>query len=87
MPAMRRTLLTTAFWLDALERAVKTAAQSAMLVLGADKLDVVSTEWTTWSTVLGFAAGGALLSVLTSVASAPVAGVSPASALPTHEGA
>lgn len=52
--------------LDAIERAAKTAAQSALLVIGADQFNVVAVDW---PQVLGFAAGGAVLSLLTSVAS------------------
>lgn len=57
------------FTLDALERAVKTAAQTAVVTLGAEALDVFSVDWLQ---VAGMAAGGAVLSVLTSVASAPL---------------
>lgn len=55
--------------LDTAERAAKTAAQSALLVIGADQVNVVAVDW---MTVAGFAAGGAVLSLLTSVASKPV---------------
>jgi len=69
-----------AFWLDAAERAIKTGAQSALLAVGADKvLDVMAADW---ANVASFAAGGAVLSLLTSVASAPMPGVSPASLVP-----
>jgi hypothetical protein len=54
------------FWLDALERAVKTAAQAALLVLGADALDVMAADW---AAAGSFAAGGAVLSGLTSLLS------------------
>lgn len=58
-----------------LERATKTAAQSALLVLGADQLDAMHANWTD---VAGFAAGGFVLSVLTSVASSGFGGDGPA---------
>jgi hypothetical protein len=75
-----RVLFTRTFWLDAGERAIKTAAQSALLALGADKvLDAMAADW---ANVGAFAAGGAVLSLLTSIASTPVPGISPASALP-----
>lgn len=61
-------MLRLMFWKQALERAVKTAAQTAILVIGADKIDASTIDW---STVGWFALGGALLSVLTSVASEP----------------
>lgn len=60
---------TAKFWKATAERATKTAAQSAILVIGADQLDVLSLDWLR---LVGFAAGGALLSVLTSIASAGV---------------
>lgn len=60
------TYLTVRFWKETAERALKTAAQSALLVIGADQLDVVSADW---AAIGSFAVGGAVLSVLTSVAS------------------
>jgi hypothetical protein len=76
-----RALFTRAFWLDTAERATKTAGQAAALALGQDVLgvDVFAADW---RNVLGFAAGGAVASIVTSVASAPVAGLSPASMVP-----
>lgn len=55
-----------AFWVAALERAVKTAAQAALLVIGADHFDALSVAW---SEVGGFALGGFVLSLLFSVGS------------------
>lgn len=52
------------FWRDAGERAVSTAAQSALLALGATQLNVLEADWVT---VAGFAAGGAVLSLLKSL--------------------
>jgi len=77
---MKRTLFTLAFWLDAGERAIKTAAQSAVLAAGADTvLDVMQTDWG----VAGkFALSGLVLSLLTSIASIPASGQSPASIAP-----
>lgn len=60
------TYLAERFWIETIERAVKTAAQSALLVLGADQLDALAADW---GDVASFAAGGFILSVLTSVAS------------------
>lgn len=57
------------FWQYAFERAIKSAGQSAIIFIGAEQLNVVAFDW---ATLGGFALGGALLSVLTSVASAPV---------------
>lgn len=47
------------------ERACKTAAQSALLVIGADQLNALHANWVD---VGGFALGGFALSVLTSIA-------------------
>lgn len=61
------SILTRAFWTAAFERAIKTAAQAALLVLGADQVNVIAVDW---QAVAGFAAGGLVLSLLTSLASA-----------------
>lgn len=58
-------MFTTAFWRAATERAIKSAAQVALLTIGSDTLQIVGFDWIE---VGGFAAGGALLSVLSSVA-------------------
>jgi hypothetical protein len=62
------------FWKSAVERAVKTFAQTALALFGAGALDVLTADW---QQVLGVSAGAAVLSVLTSVASASVSGGSP----------
>ncbi|CAA0134553.1 Uncharacterised protein [Mycolicibacterium vanbaalenii] len=64
------TIYSLTFWRDATERALKSAAQAAVLALGGDAINV----WTVdWQTVSGLTAGGAALSLLTSVASAGLA--------------
>lgn len=70
------------FVADVLERAVKTAAQSALLVIGADQVNVLVLDW---SNVAGFAGGGALLSVLTSLASLAVGPAGTASVVNTTD--
>ena len=65
--------LTRDFWFASAERAVKTAAQSAILVIGADLVNFNATQ-ADWGSVGGFALGGAVLSLLTSVASAATNG-------------
>lgn len=60
-------MFTRRFVLATTERALKTAAQSAILVLGADGFNALHADW---ELTLGFALGGAALSILTSVASA-----------------
>jgi hypothetical protein len=67
---------SAAFWKAAAERAVKSAAQGVLLVwlgdagvAGGAVASLVTLDWAT----AGYAAGGmALLSVLTSVISAPI---------------
>jgi len=55
------------FWRSAAERAVKTAAQTLIAMLGASAVDVLSVDWVSAASV---AAGAALLSVLMSLGSA-----------------
>lgn len=63
-------MYTVQFWKDATERALKTAGQSVLLFLGADQmLDAVSADWPSAGS---FALGGAVLSYLTSIVSAPI---------------
>ena len=62
-------MFSSFFWIDAAERAVKTAAQSAILVLAAEQVNALTVDWVG---VFGFALGGALLSVLSSLASSKV---------------
>ena len=61
--------MSARFIKETIERAVKTAAQSAILVIGADQLDALSADW---GNVASFAIGGFVLSVLTSLASKPL---------------
>lgn len=73
-------LFTRAFWADAAERAIKTAAQVAVLAIGQGvTVDLFSADW---RNVAGLALGGAALSLLSSIASARVPGMSPASVVP-----
>lgn len=62
-------MLTASFWTGAADRAVKSAAQSLLLLWGADaglNLFEISV-----GPALGFAGGAAVLSLLTSIVSAP----------------
>ena len=73
-------LVSRAFWADAAERAIKTTAQVAILAIGQGvTVDLFSADW---RNVAGLALGGAVLSLLTSIASARVPGMSPASVVP-----
>ena len=67
-------------WLrDATERALKSAAQAIVLALGASQgFNLFSADW---QNVAGIAAGAAILSVLTSVISAPLGAKGSASLL------
>lgn len=66
------TIFTREFTLSALERALKTAAQVAILaIVGTGAMENAQTNVfaVDWLAVLGFAIGGFVLSYLTSVAS------------------
>ncbi len=58
-------MFTLAFWRATAERSISTAAQSALLILGADQINVVSVDW---PVIAGFAAGGAALTVIKALA-------------------
>lgn len=62
-------MFSMAFFKDAFERAVKSAAQFAVVAFGADTVDVIHVDALG---VLGAAGAGFLISFLTSVASRPV---------------
>lgn len=65
------TIFNKRFWVEAAERAIKTAAQTAVLVIGQDAAgtDLFQADL---HNVLGLALGGAVLSVLTSIFTAGV---------------
>lgn len=53
-----------AYALELLDRAVKTAAQAAVLTIGADQVNALEADW---QLVGGMALGGAVLSLLTNL--------------------
>jgi len=59
---------TRAFWLQVIERSIKTFAQSAAALLTADGLGLLDVDWAAVGSVSGMAA---LVSALTSLGSAP----------------
>jgi hypothetical protein len=67
-PMKGPTMWTWKFWRQATERAVKTAAQFALVFTGADAFDIFKMDLVTAG---GFALAGAAVSILTSVASSP----------------
>lgn len=62
-------MFTAAFWAQAIERALKSAAQALLIIWGTTQINVLSVN--SWSTALSVAVSAALLSVLTSLASLP----------------
>lgn len=68
------TIFSKPFAIASLERAIKTAAQSALLFIGADQANVLEFDW---SNLGGFAAGGFVLSLLTSIVSAGIGDAGP----------
>ena len=69
-------MFTKQFWVDALERAAKTAAQFALVMFGGDAVDAWNLDW---KAILGTMVAGAVTSVLTSVVSLPIGGTGTAS--------
>jgi hypothetical protein len=73
-------MLTAAFWTGAIDRAVKSFAQALILLWAADQgFNVLAVDW---GTALGLGGGAALLSLLTSIVSAPAGDKGSTSALP-----
>jgi hypothetical protein len=62
-------MIRYSFWTDALERALKTAAQALIVFLGADVANVFAVDW---QRAAGVAAGAAVVSLLMSIASTQV---------------
>jgi len=62
-----RTIFTKAFWEFAGERAIKTAAHTAIAVLGTGAMGLANVDWQNTLSIVG---GATLLSILNSVVSA-----------------
>lgn len=62
-------MLTAAYWAQAIERALKSAAQALLIVWGASQINVLSIA--NWTTALSVVLSAALVSLLTSLASVP----------------
>ena len=69
IPRRKDTILfhTAKFWKETAERAIKTFAQSALAMISADAVSVIELDW---EAIVGIGATAAVISVLTSVASA-----------------
>lgn len=57
-------MLTRSFWIDAVERAARTFAQTAIATLGAGAVDLLATDWVS---VLSVSGGAAVVSLLMSI--------------------
>lgn len=63
------TYASKAFWTATFERAIKTAAQSLITLIGTEAVGILDLDW---GQILSVTATMTLLSVLTSVASGPI---------------
>lgn len=66
---MTRPLFTASFWLDTLERAIKTAAQTVLGLVTTNVADVTSLDWQEVGVATAVTTG---LSVLTSIVSSGI---------------
>lgn len=73
-------LLTATFWRAALERAVKTGAQTAAALLAVDGVNLLTLDWQAVGATTGLAV---VLSVLTSIGSAGIGPVNSPSLVAT----
>lgn len=58
-------MMTKSFWKPATERALKSGAHAALLVIGAEMANAMEFDW---MNLLGFMVGGIIISYLTSIA-------------------
>lgn len=64
-------MLTKSFWAQALERAIKTAAQAALALLTANQTGLLDVDWTAVASVAGLAAVASVLTSLVSFGGQP----------------
>jgi hypothetical protein len=83
---MPRAVFTKTFAVDAIERGLKTAAQAVLLVWGLSESGPVNALELDWGLGCGAALGGAVVSVLTSIISAPIGGNGTASVVTAPPG-
>lgn len=62
------------YWIALAERAVKTAAQTAVALIGVEQVGILALDWAQIASVVGTAV---VLSVLTSIASGQINGAGP----------
>lgn len=77
-------MLTSQFWQLSIERAIKTFAQSLVAILSANGVGLLTVPWLA---ALSTAGAAALLSVLTSLTSAPVGEPNSPNLLPVPQAA
>lgn len=65
----KRPLFTATFWLDALERAIKTAAQTVLGSIGVNVANVTNLKWGEIGVLVAFTTG---FSILTSIVSSGI---------------
>ncbi len=75
-------MLTPQFWTATTERAVKTAAQTLVALIGVDQVGVLELDW---PAMLSVTATATILSVLTSIASSPIGVAGPGLSAETIE--
>jgi Putative lactococcus lactis phage r1t holin len=65
----KRPLFTGTFWLDLLDRVIRTAAQTALAIIAVDATTLGDIDWPRVGGVVGLAV---VLTILTSIATAKV---------------
>ena len=67
-------MTSAAFWKAAVERAIRTVAQTAVALIGVDLVNVINRDW---PYIAGVSATAGVLSILTSVAASHVGAPGP----------